>query len=85
MSTNAPAPSSNSISVDRLRSIIERIERLEVERKAVSDDIRDIYTEGKSAGFNPKVLRQVIAIRKRDREEVEAEDLERDTYVRALA
>ena len=85
MSTNAPAPSSNSISVDRLRSIIERIERLEVERKALSDDIRDIYTEGKSAGFNPKVLRQVIAIRKRDREEVEAEDLERDTYVRALA
>ena len=72
------------LAADRLRSIIERIERLNDERKALSSDIRDIFLEAKSAGFNPKVLRALISIRAKDAEEVEAEETELDTYRRAL-
>ena len=52
------------IAADRLRSIVERIERLEEEKKALSGDIKDIFQEAKSAGFDIKVLRQVIRLRK---------------------
>ena len=51
---------------DRLKTIIERIERLEDEKKALSDDIREIYSEAKGAGFDVKVIRQVIRLRKMD-------------------
>ena len=54
------------IAADRLRSLIERIERLEEERKALGSDIKDIYAEAKSAGFDVKVLRQIIRIRKQE-------------------
>jgi uncharacterized protein (UPF0335 family) len=72
------------IAADRLRSIVERIERLEEERKALSSDIKDIYAEAKSAGFDAKVLRQVIRIRKM--EPAEAEEIETlvAVYTRAL-
>ena len=56
---------------DRLRSLVERIERLEEERKALSNDIKDVYGEVKSAGFDVKVIRQIIRIRKQDPAEVE--------------
>jgi uncharacterized protein (UPF0335 family) len=72
------------VAVDRLRSIVERIERLEQERKALSDDIKDIYAEGKSAGFDPKVLRQLIRIRKQEAAEVEEQETMLDIYRRAL-
>ena len=52
------------IASDRLRSLIERIERLEEEKKAISGDIRDIYAEAKSAGFDVKIMRAVIKLRK---------------------
>jgi len=60
---------------DRLRSIVERIERLEEEKKALSDDIREVYAEAKGAGFDVKVIRRIIALRKmdsQDRNEMEA-------------
>ena len=57
-------PNVGGIAADRLRSLIERIERLEEERKALGSDIKDIYAEAKSAGFDVKVLRQIIRIRK---------------------
>lgn len=76
--------SSDGIASDRLRSIVERIERLEEERKALSSDIKDIYTEAKSAGFDPKVLRQLIRIRAKDAEEVEEQETLLDVYRRAL-
>jgi uncharacterized protein (UPF0335 family) len=72
------------IASDRLRSIIERVERLEEERKALSDDIKDIFTEARSAGFNPKVLRQIIRIRKQEPADVEEQENLLDLYRRAL-
>ena len=53
----------------QLKSIVERIERLEEEKKAIGDDIRDVFAEAKGNGFDTKVLRQVIKIRKQDRNE----------------
>lgn len=72
------------IASDRLRSLVERIERLEEERKALSADIKDIYAEAKSAGFDPKVLRALIAIRKQEAAEVEELQTLLEVYKRAL-
>ena len=49
---------------DRLRLLIERIERLEEEKKGISDDIRDVYAEAKAVGYDPKIIRQVVRLRK---------------------
>jgi uncharacterized protein (UPF0335 family) len=72
------------VAVDRLRGLIERIERLEEERKALASDIKDIYAEAKSAGFDIKVLRQLIRIRKQEAAEVEEQETLLDIYRRAL-
>lgn len=72
------------ISADRLRSLVERIERLEEERKALGSDIKDIFQEAKSAGFDAKVLRQLIRIRKMEPAEVEEQETLLDLYRRAL-
>ncbi len=72
------------IAADRLRSLVDRIERLEEERKALGSDIKDIYAEAKSAGFDPKVLRQLIRIRKQESAEVEEQETLLDLYRRAL-
>ncbi|MBL0966831.1 DUF2312 domain-containing protein [Blastomonas sp. UPD001] len=69
---------------DQLRLFIERIERLEEERKGVADDIRDTYNEAKSQGYDAKIMRQIIRLRKmepHDRQEMEAI---LDTYKAAL-
>ena len=65
------------VAADRLRSIVDRIERLEEERKALGADIKDIYSEAKSAGFDVKALRQLIRIRKQEAAEVERTVVER--------
>lgn len=72
------------IAADRLRSLVERIERLEEERKALGSDIKDIYSEAKSAGFDVKVLRQLIRIRKQEPADVEEQETLLDVYRRAL-
>ncbi len=72
------------VAVERLRSLVERIERLEEERKALASDIKDIYAEAKSAGFDPKVLRQLIRIRKQEAADVEEQETLLDIYRRAL-
>jgi uncharacterized protein (UPF0335 family) len=72
------------IAADRLRSIVERIERLEEERKALSGDIRDIYAEAKSAGFDVKVLRQLIRVRRQEPGDVEEQESLLDVYRHAL-
>ena len=72
------------IAADRLRSIIERVERLEEERKALAGDIKDIFTEAKSAGFDVKVIRQIIRLRKQEPAEVEEQEPLLDIYRRAL-
>jgi uncharacterized protein (UPF0335 family) len=73
-----------NIAADRLRSIVERIERLEEEKRALSGDIKDIYAEAKSAGFDAKVIRQLISIRRKEPAEVEEQETLLDVYRRAL-
>ena len=69
---------------DQLKSIIERIERLEEEKKAISDDIRDVYAESKGNGYDVKALRTIIRMRKQDPDErAEAETI-LETYMQAL-
>ena len=72
------------IAADRLRSIIERIERLEEEKDALSSDIKDIMAEAKSSGFDVKVIRQILRIRKQEPAEVEEQESLLDLYRRAL-
>jgi uncharacterized protein (UPF0335 family) len=79
-----PAEDVGGIAADRLRSIVERIERLEEERKALASDIKDIFTEAKSAGFDVKVLRQVIKLRKQEPADVEEQETLLELYRRAL-
>lgn len=81
---NSNDPAVGGIAADRLRSIIERVERLEEERKGLAGDIKDIFTEAKSAGFDVKVLRQIIRIRKQEPAEVEEQETLLDVYRRAL-
>ena len=76
--------SGEPIAADRLRSLVERIERLNAEKDALSADIRDIFQEGKSAGWDVKVLRQLIRIRKMEPAEVEEQETLLDVYKRAL-
>lgn len=73
-----------NIAADRLRSLVDRIERLEEERKALAGDIKDIYVEAKSAGFDVKVLRQLIRIRKQQPADVEEQETLLNVYRRAL-
>ena len=77
-------PAAGGIAADRLRSLIERIERLEEERKALGSDIKDIYAEAKSAGFDVKVLRKLIGLRKVEAREREEMDGLLDVYMKAL-
>lgn len=72
------------IAADRLRSIVVRVERLEEEKKGLASDIKDIFAEAKSAGFDVKVIRQVIRLRKQEPAEVEEQETLMDLYRRAL-
>ncbi len=76
--------SDTSVAAGQLRSIIERIERLEEEKKAIGDDIKDVYGEAKSNGFDTKVLRQVVRIRKLDQAERQEQEALLDLYLGAL-
>lgn len=80
----AKQPETGGIAADRLRSLVDRIERLEEERKALGGDIKDIYQEAKSAGFDVKVLRQLIRMRKQEAAEIEEQETLLDLYRRAL-
>ncbi len=67
--------SEGTVSDDQLRLFIERIERLEEERKGISDDVRDVYSEAKSQGYDSKIMKQIVRLRKMtqdDRQEMEA-------------
>jgi uncharacterized protein (UPF0335 family) len=69
---------------DQLKAIIERVERLEEEKKAIADDIRDVYAEAKGNGFDIKALRTVVRLRKQDKQEREEQEAILDTYLQAL-
>lgn len=68
----------------QLKSIVERIERLEEEKAALASDIRDVYVESKGNGYNVKALRRLIALRKQDANEREEFDTILDTYMHAI-
>ena len=72
------------IANDRLRTIIERIERLEEEKAALAEDIREVFSEAKSAGFDVKILRQVIRLRKLESSDRQEQEAILDLYKRAL-
>ena len=69
---------------DQLRQYIERIERLEEEKRALMADIRDIYSEAKATGFEPKVMRQIVKIRAMDKDLLAEQDMLLTTYRDAL-
>jgi len=72
------------VAKDRLKSIVERIERLEEEKLALVADIREVYSEAKGAGFDVKVMRQLIRLRKMDSEDRSQMEAVLDVYERAL-
>lgn len=72
------------IAADQLRSFIQRIENLEEEKANLSNDIRDVYAEAKSAGFDTKILRQLISLQKMDRDDLAEQDALLDLYRRAV-
>ena len=69
---------------DQLKSIVERIERLEEEKKTIADDIKEGYAEAKGNGYDVKVLRKVVALRKRDLDERKEEEAILDLYLQAV-
>ncbi len=74
----------HGVARDQLRAFVERIERLEEEKKTIADDIKDVYAEAKGTGFDTKMLRKVISIRKQDAQQRMEEEAILDTYLAAL-
>lgn len=75
---------SSAVAAGQLRSIVERIERLEEDKKAIADDIKEVYSEAKSNGFDTKTIRKVIAFNKKPKEERDEEQALLDLYLSAL-
>ncbi len=72
------------ISGNRLKSFIERVERLEEEKKATAEDIRDVYSEAKGTGFDPKIMRKIVSLRKSNLEKRREEQELLDLYMSAI-
>jgi uncharacterized protein (UPF0335 family) len=77
-------PQTESVAADQLIAYIERIERLEEEKAGVAGDIREIYSEAKSTGFETKTIRKIVALRKKDRAERENEEAILELYKQAV-
>ena len=71
-------------STEELKTIVERLERLNTEKDSISDDIREIFNEAKGQGFDPKIIRQVLKIRKAEPSELEEQEYILTTYLNAL-
>jgi uncharacterized protein (UPF0335 family) len=69
---------------DRLRLLIERIERLEEEKQGIADDIRDVYSEAKAVGYDAKIMRQIVRLRKMRPDDRREQEMVLDTYKAAL-
>lgn len=78
--TDAPA----GFAKEQLKSFIERVERLEEEKKAISDDIRDVFMEAKANGFDVKALRTILKLRKEDADDRKEQEAIVDLYLQAL-
>ena len=77
-------PDVGGIAGERLRSFIERIERLEEEKRALSEDIKEVYAEAKGTGFDAKIMRQLIRLRRMDKDDLDEQESLLDVYKRAL-
>lgn len=77
-------PDSGGIAADRLRSFIERIERLEEEKKGLADDVKEIYAEAKGTGFDTKIMRQIIRLRKMEQADRQEQEALLELYRQAL-
>lgn len=77
-------PNAGGVAAGQLRSLIERIERLEEEKKGISDDIRDVFAEAKGQGFDTKVMRRILKLRKQGKAERQEEEAILDLYLQAL-
>ncbi|MBX3563331.1 MAG: DUF2312 domain-containing protein [Sphingomonas sp.] len=75
---------SDSVSAEQLRLFIERIERLEEEKKGIADDIKDVYAEAKSTGFDTKTMRAIVRLRKMEKHHRDEADALLETYRNAL-
>lgn len=76
--------STTQFAADQLKAVIERIERLEEEKKTISDDIRDVYTEAKGNGYDVKALRTIVRLRKQDANERAEQEAILEAYQQAL-
>jgi len=76
--------SDGSIAADQLRLFIERIERLEEEKKGIADDIKDVYAEAKANGYDSKIMRKIVALRRMESHELQEQDALLETYRAAL-
>ncbi|MBB4837276.1 uncharacterized protein (UPF0335 family) [Sphingomonas kyeonggiensis] len=75
---------SDSISAEQLRLFIERIERLEEEKKGIADDVKDVYSEAKSTGFDVKTMRAIVRLRKMEKHHRDEAEMLLETYKQAL-
>ncbi|MEZ0497216.1 DUF2312 domain-containing protein [Sphingomonas sp. IW22] len=75
---------SDNISAEQLRLLIERIERLEEEKKGISDDIKDVYAEAKSTGFDVKTMKSIIRLRRMEKHHRDEAEMLLETYKQAL-
>jgi uncharacterized protein (UPF0335 family) len=79
-----PEPPAPRFAKDHLKAFVERIERLEEEKKAITDDVRDVYAEAKANGFDTKALRAIVRLRKQDADERREHETILETYMHAL-
>ncbi|OXT02578.1 DUF2312 domain-containing protein [Notoacmeibacter marinus] len=84
MSEHSDSPTSETVASGQLRAFIERIERLEEEKKTIADDIKDIFAEAKGSGFDTKAMRTIIRLRKQEEAERQEAEAMIDLYKEAL-
>ena len=82
--SSAKSSGTAGFAVDHLRSFVERVERLEEEKSALTADIREVYSEAKGSGFDTKIMRQVVRLRKLDRADFQEREAVLDLYMTAL-
>lgn len=82
--SGTPEQATTRFAKDQLKAFVERIERLEEEKKAIADDIKDVYAEAKGNGFDVKALRTIVRMRKQDVEERKEQEAILDVYLHAL-
>ncbi len=85
MTTDTPGIGHNAISTERLRSFVKRVQKLEEEKKAIADDIKEIYAEAKRAGYCPKTLRKAVRLLAMDEQKRREETEMLDLYLGALS